>query len=154
MTQEAEHVRLAHIKDDPGEMTDPQIAEWFLELLEGKRTAATRMVPVERVRSNPFAPLLGEATVKARLLAVTSGQWEPELWVAALPERRSRRRGHALRLRGGEASKVQVRHRPRPRHAHQIRLRSDRDRGLGGASRSSALTPRMSRPTIAKDGRS
>lgn len=85
MTRKAEHVRLAHIKDDPGEMTDPQIAEWFLELVEGRRTAATTMVPVERVRSNPFAPLLGEATVKARLQAVTSGQWEPELWVAALP---------------------------------------------------------------------
>jgi hypothetical protein len=85
MTRKAEHVRLAHIKNDPGEMTDPQIAEWFLELMEGRRTAATTMVPVERVRSNPFAPLLGEATVKARLQAVTSGQWEPELWVAALP---------------------------------------------------------------------
>lgn len=85
MTRKAEHVRLAHIKNDPGEMTDPQIAEWFLELVEGRRTAATTMVPVERVRSNPFAPLLGEATVKARLQAVTSGQWEPELWVAALP---------------------------------------------------------------------
>ena len=43
------------------------------------------MVPVARVRSNPFVPLLGEETVKARLRAVTSGQWEPELWVARLP---------------------------------------------------------------------
>ena len=85
MTQQAGHVRLAHFEDDPRELTDPQIAEWFLELVEGKRAAATTMVPVERVRSNPFAPLLGEETVKARLDAVTSGQWEPELWVAALP---------------------------------------------------------------------
>ena len=86
MTRKAEHLRLAHVPDDPGEMTDPQIAEWFLELVEGKRTAATTMVPVERVRSNPFTPLLGEATVRARLQAVRSGRWEPELWVAALPD--------------------------------------------------------------------
>jgi hypothetical protein len=67
-------------------MTDPRIAEWFLELVEGKRIAATRMVRVERIRSNPFTPFLGEATVKARLHAVTSGRWEPELWVAAIPD--------------------------------------------------------------------
>ena len=78
-------VRLVETERDPAEMTDPLIAEWFLELVEGKRDAATTMVLVERVRSNPFAPLLGEATVRARLRAVTSGQWEPELWVAALP---------------------------------------------------------------------
>jgi len=78
-------VRLVDTKPDPGEVTDPLIAEWFLELVEGKRDAATTMVLVERVRSNPFAPLLGEAAVRARLRAVTSGQWEPELWVAALP---------------------------------------------------------------------
>ena len=86
MTRKAKHLRLAHVQDDPGEMTDPQIAEWFLELVEGKRTAPTTMVAVERVRSNPFTPLLGEATVKARLHAVRSGRWEPELWVAALPD--------------------------------------------------------------------
>ena len=40
-------------------MTDPRIAEWFLELVEGKRIAATTMVRVERVRSNPFTPLAG-----------------------------------------------------------------------------------------------
>ena len=85
MAPEAGHIRLAHIDDDSREMTDPQIAAWFLELVEGHRTAATAMVPVERVRSNPFAPLLGEGTVNARLQAVSSGQWEPELWVAALP---------------------------------------------------------------------
>ena len=84
MAAEAGHIRLAHI-DDAREMTDPQIAAWFLELVEGHRTAATMMVRVERVRSNPFAPLLGEGSVNARLQAVSSGQWEPELWVAALP---------------------------------------------------------------------
>jgi hypothetical protein len=85
MTDQAEHVGRAHFEDDPRQLTDPQIAEWFLELVEGKRTAATTMVSVARVRSNPFVPLLGEETVKARLQAVTSGQWEPELWVARLP---------------------------------------------------------------------
>ena len=85
MTRKAEHVRLAHIQEDPGEMTDPRIAEWFLELVEGRRTADTTMVSVAQVRSNPFAWPLGEETVKARLHAVTSGQWEPELWVARLP---------------------------------------------------------------------
>jgi len=84
MASEARHIRLAHI-DDSRELTDPQIAAWFLELVEGHRTAETVMVPVDRVRSNPFAPLLGEGTVNARLQAVSSGQWEPELWVAALP---------------------------------------------------------------------
>lgn len=78
-------VRLVDTKRDAGETTDPLIAEWFLELVEGNRSAATTMVLVERVRSNPFAPLLGEETVRARLRAVTNGQWEPELWVAALP---------------------------------------------------------------------
>jgi hypothetical protein len=78
-------VRLVDTEPDPGEVTDPLIAEWFLELVEGKRSAGSTMVLVERVRSNPFAPLLGEATVRARMRAVTSGQWEPELWVAALP---------------------------------------------------------------------
>ncbi len=86
MARKAEHLRIAPIQDDPGERTDPRIAEWFLELVEGKRIAVTRMVPVERIRSNPFTPLLGEATVKARLHAVTSGRWEPELWVAAIPD--------------------------------------------------------------------
>jgi hypothetical protein len=86
MARKADHVRIAPIHDDPGELTDPRIAEWFLELVEGKRIAATTMVRVERVRSNPFAPLVGEAAVKARLHAVMSGQWQPELWVAALPD--------------------------------------------------------------------
>ena len=54
--------------------------------MEGKRVAATTMVSVERIRSNPFTPLVGEATVRARLQAVMSGRWEPELWVAALPD--------------------------------------------------------------------
>jgi hypothetical protein len=85
MARKADHVRIAPIHDDPGELTDPRIAEWFLELVEGKRTAATTMVRVERVRSNPFAPLVGEEAVKARLHAVTTGRWEPELWVARLP---------------------------------------------------------------------
>jgi hypothetical protein len=85
MTRRAEHVRPTDVKVDPGQITDPLIAQWFLELVEGKRNAATTMVQVDRVRSNPFSPLLGEATVRARLQAVTSGQWEPELWVAALP---------------------------------------------------------------------
>ncbi len=85
MMRKAEHMRPTGIGDAQREMTDPQIAEWFLELVEGKRTAPTTMVRVDQVRSNPFAPLLGEATVKARLEAVTRGQWEPELWVAALP---------------------------------------------------------------------
>ena len=86
MAREAEHLRIAPIQDDPGEMTDPRIAEWFLELVEGKRIAPTTMVRVERIRSNPFTPLVGEATVTARLHAVTSGRWVPELWVAALPD--------------------------------------------------------------------
>ena len=95
MAPETGHIRLAHIEDSR-EMTDPQIAEWFLELVEGKRTAATTMVLVERVRSNPFTPLLGEETVKARLRAVTSGQWEPETVGRRPPQWRVRRRGHAL----------------------------------------------------------
>jgi hypothetical protein len=86
MARKADHVRIAPIHDDPGELTDPRIAEWLLELVEGKRIAATTMVRVERVRSNPFTPLVGEGAVKARLRAVTSGQWVPELWVAALPD--------------------------------------------------------------------
>jgi hypothetical protein len=84
MSAETGHIRLAHI-DDSREMTDPQIAAWFLELVEGDRTAATTMVPLDQVRSNPFAPLVGEEAVHARMQAVISGQWEPELWVAALP---------------------------------------------------------------------
>ena len=47
MAPETGHIRLAHI-DDSREMTDPRIAEWFLELVEGERTTATTMVPVKR----------------------------------------------------------------------------------------------------------
>ena len=84
MAQHTGHIRPVHI-DDSREMTDPQIAAWFLELVEGDRTAATTMVPVDQVRSNPFAPPIGEEAVHARMQVVISGQWEPELWVAALP---------------------------------------------------------------------
>ena len=84
MAPETGHIRLAHV-DDSREMTDPLIAAWFLELVQGERTAATTMVRVDQVRSNPFAPLIGEEAVHVRLQAVISGQWEPELWVAALP---------------------------------------------------------------------
>ena len=83
MARKAEHLRIAHIQDDPGEMTDLGIVS--LNSWKASDTTATTMVSVAQIRSIPSRRRRGEETVQARLHAVTSGQWEPELWVARLP---------------------------------------------------------------------